>query len=135
MKKALIGMLAVTFVALMMTSAYAQCIPIPTPPYCECDCPGFTPGFWKHNIEVYLGLTNGAYSAFEGGPLDGVKLNATMMETYLWDIRWALGDTIEPYWFTFELALSYLKGKGWSADRTNVANWFNHFAGYGWYVD
>lgn len=130
MKKALIGMLAVTLVALMMTSASAQCI-TPMTYYCDQRCPGLTPGFWKHNIEVRLGLTKGAYSAFP----NGTKLTDGMMDDLLWAVRWELGDRSEPYWFTFELALNYLKGNGWSADRTNVANWFNWEAGFNPYVD
>jgi len=124
MKKTLIGIVAVAFVALMIANAYAQCIP--APPLCECMPPGFTPGFWKHDIEVRLGLTNGAYNAFEGGPLDGVKLTDALMDGYLAAINTALGTS-----FTFAQLLGYLQGPGWSADRTNTANWFNFVAGYG----
>jgi len=122
MKKTLIAILAVAFVALMITNVYAPCIP--TPP-CICGCPGFTPGFWKHNIKVYLGLTNGAYSAFEGGDLDGVKLTDGIMDGCLLAINTELGDG-----HTFAELLGYLEGPGWSADRTNTANWFNWAVGY-----
>jgi len=88
--------------------------------------PGFTPGFWKHNIEVRLGLTKGAYNAFEGGPLDGVKLTDAMMDGYLAAINTALGAS-----FTFGTLLGYLQLKGWDPLRTNTANWFNYEAGYG----
>jgi hypothetical protein len=131
MKKTLISIAAVAFVALMIANVYAQC-GVPTPP-CSCGPPGFTPGFWKHNIEVRLsnapynlGLTKGAYSAFAGGPLDGVKLTDTLMDGYLAAIQGYLGAE-----FTFGQALEYLKGPGWSTDRTNTANWFNWAAGYG----
>jgi hypothetical protein len=40
-------------------------------------------------------------------------------------------DTGESY--TFEVLLGYLQGPGWSADRTNTANYFNFEAGYGPY--
>ena len=131
MKKTLIGITAVAFVALMIANAYAQCVP--APPFCECLPPGFTPGFWKHDIEVRLShapyneeLTKAAYNAFEGGPLDGVKLTDAMMDGYLAAINAALGAS-----FTFDQLLEFLNGPGWSTDRTNTANWFNYVAGYG----
>jgi len=123
MKKTLISIVAVAFVALMITNVYAPCVP--TPP--DCGCPGLTPGFWKHNIRVRLGLTNGAYSALP----DGTKLTDALMNQYLTAIRTAMGDPT----FEFLDALGYLKLKGWSADRTNTANWFNWAAGYGHFED
>ena len=115
MKKALIGIVAVTMLALTVNKAFA--------------CPGFTPGFWKHNIRVRLGLTNGEYNAFEGGPLDGVKLTDAMMDGYLTTVRSLSGIPT----LTFAQALVCLNLPGWSADRTNMANWFNAAAGYGPY--
>jgi hypothetical protein len=91
----------------------------------EEKAPGFTPGFWKHNIEVRLGLTNGKYSAFEGGPLDGVKLTDQLMDDYLAIIDNGL---------TFEQALANLNLKGWDPLRTDTANAFNAAAGYGPYI-
>jgi hypothetical protein len=136
MKKILLGVVAVAFVALMITNANCCCVPpqcnrchIPPPPNCNCRCPGFRPGFWKHNIKVRLGLAKGGYSTFKGGPLNGVKLNDSMMDCYLCDIRCALNDSS----FSYKQALTYLSGKCGSTDRTNMANWFNWFAGYGWY--
>ena len=76
-----------------------------------------------------LGLTNGNYSAFVGDPLDGVKLTDEMMDGFLDDIN----EALSPASFTFEQLLEYLQGPGWSADRTNTANWFNYVAGYGPY--
>ena len=125
MKKALIGMVAVAFVALMITNAYAQLPSIPTPP-CSCGCPGPTPGFWKHNIQVRLDGDSIGYSALP----DGTKLTDALMDQYR--------DAIHAYpgpQFTFEDALVYLKLKGWSTDRTNTANWFNWAAGYGPFED
>jgi hypothetical protein len=130
MKKTLISIVPVAFVALMITNVYA--ISVPAPVFCEPRCPGFTPGFWKHNIRVYLGETNGKYSAFEGGPLDGVKLTDDMMDDLL-DIINAKITSLGYPALTFEDALNYLKGPGWSADRTNTANCFNWAAGYGAY--
>jgi hypothetical protein len=129
MKKALMSVVAVAFVALMIANVYAP-LAIPPPDFgCGCRCPGFTPGFWKHNIEVRLGLTNGAYSAFEGDglyDLDGVKLTDALMDYGLAAINTALGAS-----FTFEQLLGYLQLKGWDPLRTNTANWFNYVAGYG----
>ena len=117
MKKIPVGIVAVAFVALMIANVYA----------CECRPHGFTPGFWKHNIEVRLGLTNGAYNAFEGGPLDGVKLTDAMMDSFLADIHAHPGGPQ----FDFAQALENLQLPGWSEDRTDTANWFNWAAGYG----
>lgn len=137
MKKTLIGIAAVAFVALMIANAYAQCAEVPPPTFCGCRARGFTPGFWKHNIEVRLSnapydedLTNGAYNAFAGGRLDGVKLTDALMDGYLAAINAQL--TIMGYpTISFDQALAYLKLPGWSTDRTNTANWFNWAAGYG----
>ena len=133
MKKILISVAAAVFVALMIGNAYAQCGCITPPPFCPCMPPGFTPGFWKHNIEVYLGLAKGgkgSFSAFEGGPLNGVKVNAGMLEGFLAAINSALGTSL-----SFTDVLAILKEPGWSSSRTNLANWFNYEAGYGPYVD
>jgi len=133
MKKILISIVAVAFVALMITNAYSQCTPpttIPTPP-CSCGPPGFTPGFWKHDIAVYLGLDKGgkgSYNAFEGGPLDGVKLTDAMMEGFLAEINADAGLKLD-----FPTAYAILQLPGWDARRTNLANWFNYEAGYGPY--
>lgn len=127
MKKILICTATVALLALMTTSAAFAVITVPAPPFCPCTCypPGFTPGFWKHDIEVRLGLTNGAYNAFEGGPLDGVKLTDALMNTYLADIQVYVPG------LTFTLALQYLQLQGNNPLRTNTANWFNWAAGYG----
>jgi len=139
MKKTLISIAAVAFVALMIANVYAQTetVGVSVPPLpCGCYGTGFTPGFWKHNIQVRLShdpynedLTSGAYSAFVGYPLDGVKLTDEMMDDLLDAIHnYPYGS---PPQFTFEEALAYLQGPGWSANRTNTANWFNLVAGYG----
>jgi len=133
MKKTLISIVAIAFAALMIANVYAPLPPVPAPPCGGCGC-GFTPGFWKHDIQVRLshapynlGLTNGAYNAFEGGPKDGIKLTDAMMDGFLAKIKAKPGMS----GFTFQLALEFLKLPGWSADRTNTANWFNWAAGYG----
>lgn len=132
MKKTLISIVAVTFIALMIANVYARAparttmVPVPPLP-CGCYCAGLTPGFWKHNIQVYLELTNGAYSALP----DGTKLTNELMDQYLADIHAYPGGPQ----FTFAEALAYLKLQGWSTDRTNTANWFNWAAGYGPFED
>jgi len=50
MKKILIGLTAVLIMACMTGSALATV------------GPGLSPGFWKHNLGVYLGHENGGYS-------------------------------------------------------------------------
>jgi hypothetical protein len=134
LKKITLSLLAMSVAMLMICSAYAVPIaavatPIDAPCFC-CTCcdPGFTPGFWRHNIQVRLHLTNGKYSAFEGGPFDGVKLNDAAMDYALELINAYLGSS-----YTFEQLLDNLNLKGWNEYRTNTANWFNFVAGYGPY--
>jgi len=109
MKKTLIGIVTVAFVALMITNASA-CLP------------GYTPGFWKHNIGVALGYNPGAYSAFR----DGTKLTAAMLAGYATTV----GVTLEAAY----AALS-AKGPGMNTVRADMANAFNAAAGYGPFVD
>ena len=124
MKKTLISIVAVAFVALMIANVYAQLPSVPHQP-CSCGCTGLTPGFWKHNIQVYLDGDSIGYSALP----DGTKLDDAMMLGFLTAIH--NEPTIPGPQFTFEQALAYLKLPGWSTDRTNTANWFNWAAGYG----
>ncbi len=93
----LIAIAAVALFAVLISSAFAIVV-VPVPPRCnEAPC-GFTPGFWKHNIQVRLSnapynldLTNGAYSAFDRANLpqspyynlDGVKLDDDLMDALL----------------------------------------------------
>ena len=123
--------------AVLMVALLTATFAVATVNACELT-PGFTPGFWKHNIQVRLshapynlGLTKGAYNAFSGGPLDGDKLNDAFMDSYLTRVR-TLSDNSG---LTFADALAALNLRGWSADRTNMANWFNEAAGYGDFVD
>ena len=129
-KKILIALAAVTMLTMMIANVYAVAHTMPTPLFCEpyCSC-GFTPGFWKHNINVYLGNTNGKYSAFSWtGTMypAGTKLNADIMD----DLLDAINLKYDPD-VTFEELLEALEGPGWSADRTNAANLLNEAAGYG----
>jgi hypothetical protein len=84
--------------------------------------PGLTPGFWKHNIGVYLGENPGKYSAFP----DGTKLNATLLEGYATTVGVTLQDAYD--------ALS-ARGPGMDTVRADMANAFNAAAGYGPFVD
>jgi hypothetical protein len=114
----------------MITSVYAQCIPEPC--FCECRPTGFTPGFWKHNLRVYLQETNGKYSAFSRdgyGPYyftAGTHLTNDIIADLIDDINFAIGSSFD----AGEL-LAFLNEKGWSENRINTANWFNKVAGYG----
>jgi len=84
--------------------------------------PGYTPGFWKHNIGVALGYNPGSYSAFN----DGTKLTEIMLEDYA-DI---VGVTLEE---AYEALTA--KGPGMNTVRADMANAFNDAAGLGPYVD
>jgi len=86
--------------------------------------PGLTPGFWKHNIGVYLGLNPGKYSAFP----DGTKLTGPMLEGFAATVGVSLQEAYD--------AVS-AKGNtaGQAAIRADMANAFNAAAGYGPFVD
>jgi len=49
-KKIVMGIAAVALLSAIVANAYA------------CVGPGLSPGFWKHNVGVYLQLANGKYS-------------------------------------------------------------------------
>jgi len=87
-------------------------------------CPGFTPGFWKHNIGVALGYNKGDYSAFR----DGTKLTLAMLQGYAVTVG-----------VTLEEAYAAVSAKGNTAGeaqiRADMANAFNAAAGYGPFVD
>ncbi len=90
-------------------------------------CPGFTPGFWKHNLGVALGYNPGKYSAFTGGPLDGVKVT----ESKLLELAGIVGVTLEQ-------AYAAVNAKGGPPNnqiRADMANAFNAAAGYGDFMD
>jgi hypothetical protein len=69
MKKILVGIVAIALIACLVGSASA------------CAGPGLSPGFWKHNVGVYLGLQNGAYS--DPGYTGGTVSKATMHDWLL----------------------------------------------------
>lgn len=77
-KKILVGIAAVALLAFMVSNAYA------------CVGPGLSPGFWKHNLGVYLGEANGAYSdpGVTGvetyGPLPGPNFPVTKDNMDTW---------------------------------------------------
>jgi hypothetical protein len=132
MKRIIISIVAVALLAVMFGNVYAVPLPtLPTPSSCCQRCPGMSPGFWKHNIGVALGTANGAFSAFEGGPLDGVKVTPTMLNNFLADIKTATGIST----LTLGQLLDMLSMHGNNAViRDNAANWLNWVAGYTWYV-
>jgi hypothetical protein len=99
--------------------------------------PGFTPGFWKHDIQVRLShapynedLTKASYNAFSGGPRDGDKLTDALMDTLLATVHTMPGFAA----LTFDQALANLQLQGNNPLRTATANAFNAAAGYGPYV-
>jgi hypothetical protein len=82
--------------------------------------PGLSPGFWKHNVGVCLGLANGSYSDPTGSPV--VTKNT-------------MGTWLHAHWTNAELLALYnalnTKGGGaaGAATRNNAANVFNALAG------
>jgi len=125
MKKILLAIAVIALSALMIGSVYAISIP-DAPTNCPTSCPGLTPGFWKHNLEVYLDLTNGAYSAAYGDKLDTSQMNGLLDS-----LRTPFGVPLSMTNMEFaQFLLDALNEPGWSADRTNVANWFNYLMGF-----
>jgi hypothetical protein len=90
--------------------------------------PGFTPGFWKHNIRVALEFP-GHYSSFDdsGDHLTYGEVLGYVEATGLW----GTGTS------ALEAALADLTAKGPGSEmiRRDAANALNHVAGYGDYVD
>ena len=86
--------------------------------------PGLSPGFWKHNIAVALGINPGSYSSpYEGAPkiTESDLLNYVGMTTF--------AGLPEAY-----NALS-ANGKGSASIRLDACNQFNAAAGYTPYND
>ena len=69
MKKILIGTAAIALMALLMVGTASACV----------YGPGLSPGFWKHNLGVYLGLEKGAYS----DPINSPYVSKDTMATWL----------------------------------------------------
>ena len=121
-KKLIISVVAVAMLSLMIGGVFAEdCCP--PPPCCECN-PGLSPGFWKHNVGVYLGLRNGAYSDPTGSPV----VSQATMEGWLGSLGLnlpALYDALNT------------KGGGaaGAAMRVGAANEFNALAGLEPYMD
>ncbi len=121
-KRIVIGIAAVTTLALMMSSVYAST---------SCP-PGLSPGFWKHNVKVYCGGP-GHYSSPEEG-MD--RLTDTDMLNY----ATAILGFVNPYGITIPdsakvSADAFLHwANGILQDPTNpmwlnLANAFNSAAG------
>lgn len=122
-KKMLIGIAAVALLSMMIANVYADECPVECPP-------GFTPGFWKHNIGVYLGLNKGNYNAFgyHGGYRDGWKLTDALMDEFLGYIH--VGMPL----LTMQEAYDALSAHGFPGAnqvRDDMANLWNSAAGYG----
>lgn len=85
--------------------------------------PGYTPGFWKHNIGVALGYNPGHYSAFR----DGTKLTEAMLQGYAATVGVTLEEAYD--------ALTTHRVPGANMIRADMANAFNDAAGYGPFED
>ena len=90
MKKSLVALTAVAMLAIIIPFAFAQVLP-PEPGWPTCrEFPGRTPGYWKHQIKVYLTSTTeevytmGSYSWYFDDELGvGVKMNDGYMAAIL----------------------------------------------------
>ena len=104
-KKIVIGIAAVALLSAIVANAYA------------CVGPGLSPGFWKHNIGVYLGLKNGEYS--DPGYTAGEVSKDTM------------GDWLQAHWTDAQLLVLFNDlctqggGAAGAAIRVAAANVFN----------
>jgi hypothetical protein len=82
--------------------------------------PGFSPGFWKHNLGVALGFSKGMPSAFAGGPYDGMKCDATLIASKVTKLQ------------ATELYSTLCTGDGGvnAQARLDAANYLNALFGY-----
>jgi hypothetical protein len=136
MKKLAISILTVAFIVLLFANAVNAQLMIPAPCENECGPCGLTPGFWKHNLKVYLtsvygeDLTNGKYSAAYD-----VKMTDQSMTDLLTNIKGslvylgAIPDTMTLQTLAEEL-LAALELPGSNMNRTYAANWFNYWMGF-----
>jgi hypothetical protein len=110
-KKILMGISAAALLTLLMVGAASACVRYG---------PGLSPGFWKHNVGVKLGLENGAYS--DPGYTGDIVSKATMGT---WLDQWTPQQLLDLY-----NALN-TKGGGsvGAAARVDAANFFNLAAG------
>jgi hypothetical protein len=84
---------------------------------------GLSPGFWKHNIKVYLGMTNGRYSVPHPGE---PRITDEILLSYFR----AIG--VRP---RAAYAALTARGPGSDSVRLDMANLFNAVAGYTPYSD
>lgn len=82
--------------------------------------PGLTPGFWKHNVGVYLGLKNGNYS----DPINSPFVTKDTMGEWL-DAGWTDAQLLA----LFNDMNTQGGGALGAATRNNAANVFNAAAG------
>jgi len=119
--KILLAMAAVAMLALMVAPAFAY-----TPPCC-CTA-GRTPGFWKHNLGVALGISPGDYSSI----YDDVKLTYDDMVYLVGTFDSFPADVDTPteqlQWF-YDLVNTKGGGADGAATRNMAANFLNAAAG------
>jgi hypothetical protein len=104
-KKIVLGVVAFALIALMVSSASA----------CYCRKPGKSPGYWKHNVSVYV---NGVGS-YSGTPHE----TDAKMEYYEARIQTRFA------WFTLEWANSIFQDNQYQDQWLWLANLFNWAAG------
>jgi len=105
LKNLALGLTAVMLTAMMISIAFA-CEPPPPPP-------GHSPGYWKHNVRVYV-EGRGSYSGEE---------TPALMESYEATIAGAHPG------FTLEWANMIFWDTDYKYMWLTVANWFNEAAG------
>ena len=134
MKKILVSITAIALLALMSSSVVAAGVHLPAPdftvwgPNTETHKVGLTPGFWKHNLSVYLGESKGAYSDTQiNTGIFGSRINEGWMDWILSEIAVRSGVSLSPEQLLADLSA---KGPGSEAIRTNTANWFNYVNGF-----
>lgn len=129
--KLFVALSVIALTSMLVPSAFACCASCSCPDPCDDECcpcpppctPGFTPGFWKHNIAVALEYSDGAFSAFSGGPLDGEKCSVDLLNTLAGIVGVSLEEAYE--------VMSTGGGGAIAQARIDMANAFNAAAGYG----
>lgn len=78
----------------------------------------YTPGYWKHNVRVYV-EGQGSYSA----DIDKVKESDALMECYE---AWIQANRDPSFTLEGANADFWLQGPGVQARRQELADWFNY---------
>jgi len=111
LKMIALGLVVTALMVSMVPLVFASC-------GCECECE-YTPGYWKHNVTVYVEDRDPTSYAADA---DGIKESDASMEAYE---AWIIANKDSS--FTLEGAYDdfWARGHGVQPIRQEIADWFN----------